>query len=971
MFKFVSAAALTVAAVILALWFNATSAAAVQPLASQQPSGQLQTSASFYVAPDGADDGPGTLDAPFRTVQRCAEAAAAGERCLLRAGIYRETVTPANSGTAESPIVFEAYSGEAVTISGADPVEGWSLVEGEIYRAPVTLPVDGFRDSGFVANQVFVGGQMMIEARWPNAGLDLLRPNLGRRAAVATGPTTVRIESTCGDCEPIPNIPEGWAGATAWTNEWYVARTGTVTGWADGTLTAEMGMSWNRTQYFYFLTGKKSLLDSESEWFYDGDEDYLYLWSPGGGAPQNVEAKRRNLAFDLTERSFIEVRGLNIFASTIETSSASEGITLDRLDARYVSHHITLPPIPKAVQRGGFTGNRYISSHAHDTGIMLRGRGHRLTNSEVAFSAGNLVLLAGEGHTVENNIIHDGNYGASYAAPIKVADSGHRIVRNTIYNAGRSAIDVDWGTGGETLNNVEIAYNDIYKFGALSMDLGAIYTCCYIDMTGSRIHHNSIHNPYGFSYHWDVAGIYFDIESHNATVDHNLVWGMNTNKPKALKGGGKTKRGINQFYNNVFAAQAGYSEGAIIRNNLFLAQESLDEKADSELSNNLFSTTNLLLVDPENGDFRPRAESPAVDGGTAVDGITDGFAGSAPDVGAYEYGQPAWSVGANLDDLPATPAPTTVPSSTPASTAQPPSTPPPTTAPPATPTLPAEPAPTATPVPSADAALRYAYYEGDFRQLPNFDALDPVAEGEINAFSLGPRQRDDNFAFRFTGCVDVPTAGSYSFFTRSDDGTQLFVDGDLIVNNDGQHAARERSGQVALDAGRHAIEVTFFERRGKEVLGVQWSGPDVEKQSIPAAALSLDGCEPAAEPNAALVSGLLFVDRNGNGEQDENEPGLVGVLLTLSEIGSDARYTATTDADGYYQFTGIDAMGTYTITIALPPGYEMVNSSALQLAVNERGHLNAPALGVVDEPGGTIPNLDGSNDIFLPVVVGD
>ena len=141
-----------------------------------------------------------------------------------------------------------------------------------------------------------------------------------------------------------------------------------------------------------------------------------------------------------------------------------------------------------------------------------------------------------------------------------------------------------------------------------------------------------------------------------------------------------------------------------------------------------------------------------------------------------------------------------------------------------------------------DGQLRYAYYEGDFRQLPNFARLTPVAEGQSDGFALDVRQRNDDFALRFVGCVNVPVDGAYRFYTTSDDGTQLFVDGQMVVNNDGLHSARARSGQVQLSAGSHAIELTFFEHLGREVLAVQWSGPGVDKEPLPASALSTEGC---------------------------------------------------------------------------------------------------------------------------------
>ena len=81
-------------------------------------------------------------------------------------------------------------------------------------------------------------------------------------------------------------------------------------------------------------------LDSAGEWFYDSSTSTLYLWAPGDGNPEGrVEAKRRNHAFDLSNRSHIKIEGFNIFASSIVTNPDSHHIVMDVLNAKYVEHY--------------------------------------------------------------------------------------------------------------------------------------------------------------------------------------------------------------------------------------------------------------------------------------------------------------------------------------------------------------------------------------------------------------------------------------------------------------------------------------------------------------------------------------------------------------------------------------------------------------------------------------------------------
>ena len=129
-------------------------------------------------------------------------------------------------------------------------------------------------------------------------------------------------------------------------------------------------------------------------------------------------------------------------------------------------------------------------------------------------------------------------------------------------------------------------------------------------------------------------------------------------------------------------------------------------------------------------------------------------------------------------------------------------------------------------------------YLGQWDQLPDFDELEPTSAGSVPQFALhvgGGRTED--FALRFTGYIEAPADGLYTFYTNSDDGSRLYIGGDPVVNNDGLHAPVEASGIVRLAAGKHPIIVTFFQRAGGAALEVSYEGPGVDRQIVPAEAL--------------------------------------------------------------------------------------------------------------------------------------
>ena len=69
----------------------------------------------------------------------------------------------------------------------------------------------------------------------------------------------------------------------------------------------------------------------------------------------------------------------------------------------------------------------------------------------------------------------------------------------------------------------------------------------------------------------------------------------------------------------------------------------------------------------------------------------------------------------------------------------------------------------------------------------------------------------------FRGYIDIPATGIYTFALASDDGAILRIGGRVVVDNDGEHPLLEKSGQVALSAGLHPLELRYFDYNGGEI----------------------------------------------------------------------------------------------------------------------------------------------------------
>ncbi|WP_237742716.1 Calx-beta domain-containing protein [Actinopolymorpha alba] len=383
----------------------------------------------------------------------------------------------------------------------------------------------------------------------------------------------------------------------------------------------------------YFIMGKLAALDYPGEWYYDKAAGQLYLRTTASDNPANhtVEYKARNLAFDLTQRSYVRIKGVKVFAATIDTTDGSNNV-IDGINAKYVSE--------------------YNLANGWNTGICLCGTHDTLKNSEIAFSSGSLVTMKKDNNKLVNNLIHDGTYGGiAFNSAIELLGRGHLVSNNTVYHSGRSLI------GGEFFAAI-IQYNDFHHGNYFAHDTGMLYTA-HNDLGNSEIHHNYWHDNVFRSNgegEW-TGGIYLDESSANALIYDNVTWNLSWL--------GIIVNHLSNFvqvYNNTTYNTSGIrvseptygldAYGDRIQNNI--ATQELGTGATSigaVFGNNLTSGDPEYVSLPAK-DFHLTPGSPARNAGTPIRGITEGFEGTAPDIGAYEVGGADWKAGHNFANPP-------------------------------------------------------------------------------------------------------------------------------------------------------------------------------------------------------------------------------------------------------------------------------------------------------------------------------
>ncbi len=578
---------------------------------------------TYYVDASAPQGGDGSAGNPFHAIQQAAHIMVAGDECIIADGVYAENVLPAHSGTPDQPIVYRAAGpGHQVIITGSDPVEpsDWVALDDHLFRAPVNLEL-GFE------NQVFLGEQMLIPARWPNCGSDLLDPTL---SVMDAGTTPTKISDS--------DLPAGdWSGARVWVHapKYWANWTTRVEFHSAGYLHIEDVAPYPGPRQHvategaeYYIYNSLTALDAESEWFYDEAEGYLYVYREDGLLPEEpYYVKRRMNAFDLSGRSHIHLEGIRINGSAIETDPQSRNLLLEDLKIFYPYHSTE--------------ANKYYGTQTSQ-GVRLRGEKCEVRGCEIAYSSGCGIVLEGRYNFVYNCYIHDTDYIGTYASSVLLRGEGNIISHCTLSRTGRSLIDY----GG--MYKALIQFCRMSQCALLTRDTGLTYGNI-IEGGNSEVRYNWMYD--NRAEHVSM-GLYYDHGTQNIISHHNVIWD--------IPGSGFL---INHYayyhlaYNNTFSAGSnGFRSawgnqyepdlhGCRFFNNVF-------NKDWYVTASNYASGNNLLNYDELIDHRYLPAGSPAIDAGIPVEGVNEGFTGEAPDLGAYEHGGPGWTSGHNFDQPP-------------------------------------------------------------------------------------------------------------------------------------------------------------------------------------------------------------------------------------------------------------------------------------------------------------------------------
>jgi hypothetical protein len=135
------------------------------------------------------------------------------------------------------------------------------------------------------------------------------------------------------------------------------------------------------------------------------------------------------------------------------------------------------------------------------------------------------------------------------------------------------------------------------------------------------------------------------------------------------------------------------------------------------------------------------------------------------------------------------------------------------------------------------SGLNAAYYSGQLRTFtnpPTLTQIDTNVDFEWDSGSPGPTIDTNYFTAMWTGAVQPQFSENYTFYTSTDDGVRLWVNGQLLVDAWIDQSESEWSGSIALQAGRlYPLAMEYFQNLGPAAAHLSWSSPSLGKTVVP------------------------------------------------------------------------------------------------------------------------------------------
>ncbi len=457
----------------------------------------VPVSMEYFVAPDGSDSNPGTIDKPFATIEKA--------RNTVRAMIARGL--GADSGTADCPVVYRAYNGETVNLYGSKELNASKITKvtdetllNRLIEAPArehlyqldlnTLGITApeLKYNGENGKSVFyMNGVALTNARWPNAdksgeqyfvkaqGAELTADEKGKYNG-ANQPVKMQYvdsENRSQLWEIKPNdLYIGGAFAYLWRKQTLkVATIDTENKVFKTSNPSQYGQNTHTSaddRYLYFENLFEEI-DVPGESYLDRENNILYFYPVGDVENATMSLSTLNSTMIYNEgASYVTYDGLNI------KESCAEAMVIGGSSTNVIVQNATINGI------GGY-GIRVYGQNSTVQNCDL----YDISNNAIFMRGGNRETLTPSGSILKNNTVHS---ASGTADAVDVGGCGHVIAHNKFYEYDMGAI-----RSNET-NNILVEYNEFYDCQLLNADGGVLYFGRNVTELGNIIRYNYFHD---------------------------------------------------------------------------------------------------------------------------------------------------------------------------------------------------------------------------------------------------------------------------------------------------------------------------------------------------------------------------------------------------------------------------------------------------------------------------------------------
>ena len=605
-----------------------------------------------YVSPIGSDSNDGSLNSPYKTIAKALSTLNTGTIKLLD-GIYREKVTIENKSNI---IISGDQLGNAVIDGTINLNEfNWTETENNIFKTTIDTAIW----------QLFVEDKEMVMARWPNAQFS--DKSIYSWDTWAEGDESSSINGLT----VIDNTKSFFSGLDFSLDTAHaILNIGSFRTWnrkiqySEGSEVIEYNNVPNNQykdkHHYFFVEGDLNLLDTLNEWYHNPRTGELWLMTDGTNPNDlDIKGKVNTYSFEILNAGNITIENLFFFSSTVKVQS-TENFILQDCNFAYPS-----------------TSKRMVGDLGTPmaTTIGISGSTNKVNNSIIRrnlfeYTDGDALRVYGDNNLIENNFFQYIDYSVAELPGLMVTifinGDKNTITKNTIENVQASATV----TPGE---RSIFSYNKVTKTGALQSD-GSVFQGTRNFVADSEVHHNYVYNTPKLALRYDAPGddptaagqrgkMYNNVAINTSGImvkgdyhfiANNTVIGsnkngmiildeensnLNTSTQNNLVDKLSGHRSLSNYEDKDRDGNADYPIPGTSSNN-WNGWDSVNTNYNDELS-----IDNLIYTLIDSITLMPLEGSPLIDAGISIESIPQEIVGSAPDIGAYEYGAEKWEAG--------------------------------------------------------------------------------------------------------------------------------------------------------------------------------------------------------------------------------------------------------------------------------------------------------------------------------------